>query len=197
VILNPEDPLRKCLLALLNTDSNFVYSRNDSASVYTLKEHEPNAKLKEVKLTYLPKNSIVIKLDGAPGFDTLFTSREYPALQRCDYIILTAYATQNYVIYIELKSDKPRCKKISDQFKGATCFLDYLQSFVVRLAKYSTGFSGFEQRFVCFSTGHINLVANADSLGRNLKSKRHDSPENFQSVKTYSGQQHHFGKLIR
>jgi hypothetical protein len=197
VILNDDNPLRLCLLKLLNLNSPSIYVHRDSDCPYSLEETERNAKLKEVYINHMPKNTIVIKLDGSPGFDTLFTSDTYPVLQRCDYIILTEYDTQNYMIYIELKSDKPRYKKIIDQFKSATCFLDYLQSLVNRLGECSTGFSGFEQRFVCFSTGHINLVANAESLGRNSNNKRFDSPENFCSRITHSGQQHHFGKLIR
>ena len=134
-------------------DSSAVIMPNDDSGVLEmrLKETDPKAKLRLVRIRGVPKNSLLIKVDGAAPLNDLLSS-ERGIRQRCDYILLTEKKDVPVLVYCEMKSTSVRPSEVTRQFKGGVCIVQYFDSLLSEFLETSNFFSGIKEVFfVAFS----------------------------------------------
>ena len=141
------DKIRKLL------DSSAVVMPNDDSGVFEmrLKETDPKAKLRLVRIRGVPKNSLLIKVDGAAPLNALL-SAEKGIRQRCDYVLLTERKDSPVLIYCEMKSTSVSSSEVARQFKGGICIVQYFDSLLREFLGTCNFFSGIKEVFfVAFS----------------------------------------------
>lgn len=140
------DIIRKLL------DSSAVIMPTDDSGVLEmrLKETDPNAKLRLVQIRGVPKNTLLIKVDGADPLNALL-SAEKGIRQRCDYVLLTEKKNAPVLIYCEMKSKSVSSSEITRQFKGGVCIVQYFNSLMREFLGVSNFFDIKEVCFVAFS----------------------------------------------
>lgn len=141
-----------------------------------LKESDPSAKLRQVRITGLDARSIVLKIDRVGPFDSLLRSAKGPHY-RCDYLILTEHGGQKFAIFIELKSahfSKSKCEK---QFKGSRCVLSYCDSVLEEFHGVPDGLRAYEHRFVIFCRKLQNKTTT-----RIARPRRNTNPESAHQI---------------
>jgi hypothetical protein len=149
----------------------------DTSSI-RLRENDRSAKLKEVTLKFLTRDSIALKLDKI-SINKLFKSHA-PQNKRpgkcCDYLLLTRFKAKKFAIFIELKSTRFIEEDYIAQFKGAECLLDYCGSVLARFYSQADLLESYEKRFVLFyktsinkKTTRLNYTARNDSPERALR----------------------------
>lgn len=134
-----------------------------------LKEIDPGTKLRKINLFDLSSNSIIIKTDKTFIADSLF-KKDLGKRKHCDYVIVTEISNQNYLLFIELKSNHLDEKEIIRQFKGSVCVIEYCNSILKHFHNESNFFQNFQYRFICFYTPNfskrrtipINKIKNND-----------------------------------
>lgn len=135
-------------------DSSSVIMPNDDSGVFEmrLKETDSNAKLKLVRIRGVPKNSLLIKVDGAAPLNDLL-SAEDGIRQRCDYILLTERKNAAPVlVYCEMKSTRFSSSEVTRQFKGGICIVQYFDSLLKEFLGVCGYFSNIKEiYFVAFS----------------------------------------------
>jgi hypothetical protein len=96
----------------------------------TLTEDDKTAKLKELKIYNVPKNTILLPLHKYSelllgyALKDIFNA-DIGIFKCCDYLLITMRDNELYLIFIEMKSEKYSTGDIKRQFKGATCFIEY------------------------------------------------------------------------
>lgn len=134
-------------------DSAAVIQPNDDSGVWEirLKETNPSAKLKLVQIRGVPKNSLLIKVDGASPLNALL-SAEKGIRQRCDYVLLTERNNIPVLVYCEMKSASASPSEVSRQFKGGVCIVRYFDSLLREFLGINNYFSAIKEVFfVAFS----------------------------------------------
>lgn len=103
-----------------------VEPQKDSSSSYKiiLKETSKQTKTEQVIIQNLPSVCKAIKLDAFILKNTFLLGKE-GELTRCDYVLIVEDNEENYMIFIELKSFKPKGTKIEKQFKSSECLMKY------------------------------------------------------------------------
>ena len=92
-----------------------------------LKEAGKDAKLKRVFVGGIPRDSILIKTDGAKPLNELL-SKNLGQRCRCDYILLAERNGRNVLVFCELKSKTVIRSEITEQFKGSKCLVRYFEA---------------------------------------------------------------------
>ena len=95
--------------------------------VLVLREQAKNAKLRNIKVSGLAADSVVVKPDDAPPNEKLLKSAK-GQLRQCDYVIFTTVQGAGHVLFIELKSTRWQDGEIAEKFKGSECLMDYCAS---------------------------------------------------------------------
>lgn len=107
-----------------------------------LEESDPTSKIRKVKLSGMPANSLLVpldkarrrKCDGCPRMHNrvvsfLVETQESKAHRLTDYVLLSLRSDGLYDCYlIEIKSESPT--GISSQFMGSKCVVIYLENFL-------------------------------------------------------------------
>ena len=137
------DIIRKLL------DSSAVIVPTDDSGVLEirLKETDPKAKLRLVQIRGVPKNTLLIKVDGAAPLNALL-SAEKGIRQRCDYVLLTEKKNAPVLIYCEMKSTSVSSSEVTRQFKGGVCIVQYFNSLMREFLGVSNFFD--DRKEVCF-----------------------------------------------
>lgn len=116
-----------------------------------LKESDPSASLKLVRIRGVPKNTLLIKVDGASPLNSLL-SAEKGIRQRCDYLVLTEKDNAPVLVYCELKSRNASASEIARQFKGGVCIVRYFDSLLEKFLGTNDYFASIDKvYFVAFS----------------------------------------------
>lgn len=92
-----------------------------------LKESGTDAKLKKVFVGGIPRDSVLIKLDGAKPLNALL-AKDFGLRCRCDYVLLTERNGRKILVFCELKSERFSHPEVSAQFKGGKCLVRYFES---------------------------------------------------------------------
>ena len=145
-------------LTVLSTalhDGLFAKSEDDSGSFKVcLSENSQDAKLREVWVTDIPKQSVILKLDNAK-IQGLFKGGG--PNKRCDYVILTTLQGQKYAIFVEMKSTSFKVENgYLLQFKGAECLVDYCNSALNHFHGQADLLKQYKKRFVLFYKTSLN-----------------------------------------
>jgi len=110
--------------------------------------YEPNSPLKEVFLRI--ENSgktLLLRIDKVKV--TGLYQRGEGQLKRCDYVIFTEIGKQKYLVFIEMKHKDCDNNKIIQQFRGAECLVDYIDSVLHRFYGVKS-LQEYKKRFVLF-----------------------------------------------
>ena len=125
----------------LCTESFIVepYRSNGEYHVCLL-EKDKNAKLTEVDVYNVPKDSILLAMhkysDLAIGDKMKKILKPASGVFKCcDYVLMSITKDKLHIVFIELKSMKVDSSEIKKQFKGALCFLDYCQAIIERFCE--------------------------------------------------------------
>lgn len=109
---------------LLNKDK--IKAAEDSK--ITIEEKHKQATLRKVEIASVGTEAFSLRLEtcGFPGQSTFSTN--FPIHRACDALSFCMVEGQPYILCFELKSSEPTKHEITEQFKSAHCFLEYLES---------------------------------------------------------------------
>ncbi|OXU14053.1 hypothetical protein SMSP1_02215 [Sedimentisphaera salicampi] len=97
-----------------------------------LRETGQDAILKKVKLSNIPQNAVILKMDACKCPEYIFrTTKDHN--KRCDYLLIYQKSEEPVpqLVFIELKSRKLKGIKISNQFISSVCLFDYINSILM------------------------------------------------------------------
>jgi len=159
------------ILKIALHDGLFVgIGKTDGKAEVKLIEKDKGAKLREVTLTNLPIESIVLKLDKTP-IHRVFKGKG--PNKRCDYLILTKLIDKDIALFIEMKSTNYDEDDCLAKFKGTECLMNYCNSVLYKFYNKKNVISKFDNRFVIFYKTSINK-----HLTRQKRIAKNDTPEN-------------------
>ena len=114
--------------------------------------------LYSVEIKGIPKDAIVIKADEFPSPKLVFNNTKKEC-RRADFAIVINSAEGNFILYIEMKEGKGGIKKITDQLKGAKCFVGYCREIVCAFwQKRDFLGAGYKSRFVAISKIKMSMA---------------------------------------
>jgi len=102
----PIEKLREIIAPEVLIPLNTEHERRMSL---TIRENDPAAKLKEVRLTGFESATVAFRLDHKGKRVSEFISADYKHINKgCDAIIITSSEGNGYIFICELKSEKPK-----------------------------------------------------------------------------------------
>jgi hypothetical protein len=148
-----------------------------SYSSFSVHLEEPQQPDSMVIIKGLPENVLILKVDKFPAPDTVFMGTKGEC-RRSDYLIIAEDSGRKRLLFIEMKRKKaPECE-ITEQFKGAVCFVAYCKEIAKQFFDCNDMFSGFEYRFVSF--GHTSIPKRKTRFEKTAKT--HDRPDKMLKV---------------
>jgi len=107
----------------------------DGVRYITLTENYKTATLRTLKISDVPKKTILLPLHQYSELSIGSTLKkifndEPGIFTCCDYVLITINKDNLYYIFIEMKSYKPHNYDVRRQFKGATCFIRYSNAII-------------------------------------------------------------------
>ena len=139
------EPIRNLIVESIVTG---VCTKN-SLNYVILKEDDSSARLRRVDLYGVSPDSLLINLDKVTPPNTLFKSTD-GLCKRCDYVLITEHSGRESLIFIEIKSGKPKRKEVCNQFHGGECLVDYIDSTLCRFYQRNSYFGKLARKFVVF-----------------------------------------------
>lgn len=136
-------------LSTIRTLLNSSKIQSVTHSILKIEEKNKQASMKLVEIVGVGSNCFSVKYEECafPG-QVLFAP--HPELHRgCDSIAFCELDGQPYILCCELKSSEPSRHEVTPQFRGANCFLEYLETV---LKTYSKGesISAWPRRYFVF-----------------------------------------------
>ena len=132
---------------------------------------EPQAIDSSVRISNMPFDAIVIKIDAFLSPDDIFNGGQGEC-KRADYVIISI--EKNCILYIEIKRTKDSWEQIVKQLMGAQCVLKYCQEIGRIFWKQKDFLEGYEHRFI--SIGYTSISKRKTRIEK--KAPKHDAPEN-------------------
>ncbi|AQQ09476.1 hypothetical protein L21SP3_01281 [Sedimentisphaera cyanobacteriorum] len=122
------DTLKSIFHRKFTLDLNVSQGKNTAV----LRESGKEAKLKHVKLSNIPDNSLILKIDACKCPEYIFSSTKDHNI-RCDYLLIYQNTEESPpdLVFIELKSKKLKGSKYSSQFKSSVCLFEYINSILI------------------------------------------------------------------
>jgi hypothetical protein len=162
-----------------------------TSATLRIEEKHKSAKMKLAMIASVGASAFSIKYDlcAFPG-QTLFAI--HPSIHRaCDAIAFCEVEGTPFILCFELKSSEPTRHEVTEQFRSAHCFLEYLD---VLLKNYCPGKSieGWERRyFVLHNQGATPLAkrTSKDDPDNTL-------PEKALFISTHTGSTTYLRKLL-
>jgi hypothetical protein len=116
---------------------------------FELMETDKSSKLAKVVVKgFQADDSVKFSFDGKKGLSP-YLSQPGDHLKACDYVLLARIDDQNYLIFIEMKSESINKNRVSKQFMSSICFMDYCSSILNRFHD-SDLLEKCQKRFVVF-----------------------------------------------
>ncbi|MDR0338278.1 MAG: hypothetical protein LBI18_14475 [Planctomycetaceae bacterium] len=121
-----------------------------------LQENDISATLKEVKITDISDNAMLIKIDYGDVNKHIFRS-ENGQRKRCDYLIIAEqHNNKKILFFIEIKSKTFNEDEITQKFLASECLFDYMVSMLNRFYKKNFNLDEWKKRFILFQKTRIN-----------------------------------------
>ena len=121
--MNPSEILER--FSALFADSFISVPESDKGrNRFVLTETDQQAKLQAIEIRGVPKNSILLKTYDYSLPVKVFKSTKGER-KMCDYILLTPYKGDLYLIFIEMKSQNLDNRDLISQLVGGNCFMTY------------------------------------------------------------------------
>lgn len=116
---------------------------------FELMETDKSSKLPKIVVKgFQTDDSVKFTFDGEKALSP-YLSQSGDHLKACDYVLLTRIDDQNYLIFIEIKSESINKNRVSKQFISSQCFMDYCSSIMNRFHD-SDLLEKCQKRFVVF-----------------------------------------------
>ncbi len=182
------------LLRKMIREDVIVGARRTDSGRFSLRLEETNtSKGSEysIELCNVPQECIAIKVDRFVAQKKFFRNDKGQS-RRSDYIIITSFKSNNWIIYIELKKGKGTTSTIVQQLKGSQCLIDYCRSLGRSFWGASTFLesSDYQLRFVTLRAISMNKT------GTKRRPKFvHDSPDTMLTL--FANNQLQFRELLR
>nr|VFK31068.1 MAG: hypothetical protein BECKMB1821G_GA0114241_107611 [Candidatus Kentron sp. MB]VFK35578.1 MAG: hypothetical protein BECKMB1821I_GA0114274_11292 [Candidatus Kentron sp. MB]VFK77385.1 MAG: hypothetical protein BECKMB1821H_GA0114242_11312 [Candidatus Kentron sp. MB] len=146
---------------------------------YATLSESRDPKRREVMISGLPDNTIIIKADAFQSPDTIFNCSKGEC-KRADFIIVADTDKKRVILYIEMKATRKGSseKEIIRQLKGAQCFIGYCRNIGKSFWESPNFLDGYECRF-------IKIIPNNVSKGETRISREtgvHDKPEKMLTI---------------
>jgi len=157
-----------------------VPKKTDCEYSVTLIEEDKAAKLKEITIHNVPKNTILLSLYqysqlGIGNKLKKIIKADLGVFRCCDYVLATIDDNRIVLVYIEMKSEESQHGDIIKQFKGATCFIGYCHAIIQTFFNIpKEEFQSIRLYYVLISKARLNKKPT-----KNMNYKKHTSPENF------------------
>jgi len=160
---------------------------------FKIKETEPNAKLKEVKIEGIDINStFAFKLDYKDyRLSQYLNPAEKDILKACDAIIFTIYEGKGYIFICELKSFDLKKNDVISKIKSSNIFLDYINA-ILKTFYEESDFEFFKRKNVLF---HRQKLRKTGSRPKQMIEP--EFKENTSFYKAYNYRKINIGKLIQ
>jgi len=143
---------------------------------FEFRETDKSSKLsKVVVMGFQTDDSVKFSFDGKKGLSP-YLSQFGDHLKACDYVLLAKIDDQNYLIFIEMKSESINKNRISKQFMSSICFMDYCSSILKRFYD-SDLLEKCQKRFVVFYKSPP-LPKTTTLLRRTAIGHTHNLPDN-------------------
>ncbi len=155
-----------------------------------IREKDKKATLRSVSLDSVGASAFYIQYDECkfPG-ETLFAPHD--SLHRaCDAIAFCEVDSRPYIMCIELKSSEPERHEVAQQFRGAHCFLDYLDALLNNYCKGET-IKDWECRYFVFHSGKTPMAKR-----RSVEEFDNTSPDSVLFMPTENGDKHYLRRLL-
>lgn len=146
------DPLKELLI---NEIVQIDFPKKSGRSIAKIKECDTGAKLKEVEVYDILSGSVLIRLDKCRQPDSIF-KETLGQRKRCDYVLVSHHNNIDFILFIELKSNRLGRLKIVQQFKGAECLIDYCDAALNRFHNQQDLLKGHKKRFIVFYKKLVN-----------------------------------------
>ncbi|MBL0717043.1 MAG: hypothetical protein JJV89_03235 [Desulfosarcina sp.] len=138
-------------------------------------ETDKNSKLKKVEIMgFTTENAIKFSFDGKKELSP-YLSHSGNHLKACDAVLLAEIDDQNYLLFIEMKSESINKCRISKQFASSLCFMDYCDSIMKRFYK-SDLIDRCKKRFVVFYKASSIHKTTTQYIQKT--DQQHDCPDN-------------------
>ena len=119
----------------------------------TIKEDDPAAKLKEVRLTGFESATVAFRLDHKGKRVSEFINAACKNINKgCDAIIITSSEGNGYIFICELKSESP--KGYREQMLASSAFVKYLNAMLDNFFGLTLG--KFKIKYILFYKKRIN-----------------------------------------
>ncbi|GAH63327.1 unnamed protein product [marine sediment metagenome] len=138
---------------------------------------EPQHDQSSTNIYGVPDNAIVIEVDTFASPDAVFCG-SHGECKRADYVIVSDADGKKVIICIEMKATTGSRKEITQQLKGAQCFIIYCRE----IGKTFWNEEGFlkDYRYCFVSIGHTSIPKRKTRITR--QSGRHDRPDKMLKV---------------
>ena len=99
----------------------------------TLAENAPDAKLKAITISNVPERTILLNLQkysalNAGSLMNRIIKGGHGVFRCCDYLLVSESNERVDFIYIEMKSKNAERSEVTEQFRGAICFMEYCKA---------------------------------------------------------------------
>jgi hypothetical protein len=140
-----------------------------------LQENDVSTRLKEVKITNVPNDSILIKIDYGQAYNNIFRSEEGQR-KRCDYLLIAKRNKERQtLLFVEMKSKTFKEDEIKQKFLASECLVDYIVSMLNRFHKKNFNQDKCKKRFVSFQQKRLDKKPIRSA-------KDGTTPENYLSI---------------
>ena len=92
---------------------------------FVLEEKAPNSKLKKFKIIGVSDDALLIKTDYSKPLNKLLGNDDIK--KRCDYILFTSFNNYDYIVLVELKSERVSKSYVNNQLKGGGALTRYFE----------------------------------------------------------------------
>ena len=153
---------------------------NDGEYAVSLIENDSNAKLKQLNVHNVPKNTILLPLHQYSKLDLgkllgKILEGGSGIFKCCDYLMITAMQEGIHLIFVEMKSNELDRGDVVKQFKGASCFIDYCNAIAEHFHNAPLqNAAPLHTWYVLFSLGNINKRPTKREYNA-----KHTSPDNY------------------
>ena len=132
-----------------------------------------------VKIKGLPPDSIVIRAEDFENPLAIFNGLKGER-KRADFVIVSNdESNRKWIICIETQGGNKAKGEVTEQLKGAACFISYCKCIGKSFWKFQDFLDGYQYRFV--SIAGLNMKKQGIKPSR-FGQELHDHPENFRKI---------------
>jgi len=154
-------------------------ANTDRGFSVVLAENDKSAKLKEVTVYNVPQKTILLSLHEYEklkigNYLKRILNADPGIFKSCDYLIITVMKEELYWVFVELKSEEFKKNYIIQQFKGASCFIEYCNAIIEHFFNPSIKSMTINTRYVLIAGKPLDKRRT-----KSIKYTKHTKPEDY------------------